>query len=120
MAAIIVILVAAGLGIWFGRRLGPALLAALLVLAAPAWLVFGFIGDLLRMLPAGLRRIGIAAGRLLGALLVLPMLPFIFVWAFFAELIRPAVTPAKPLQAASKQTAQVIDLATARSRRERK
>jgi hypothetical protein len=51
VTVIIAIVVAAGLGLWFGRRLGPALVAALFVLAAPVWLVGGFCLDLLRKLP---------------------------------------------------------------------
>lgn len=45
MAAVFGILVALGLGLWFGRRLGPALLAALVVLTLPLWLVGGALLD---------------------------------------------------------------------------
>lgn len=48
MGIILAILVAAGLGIWFGRRLGPALVAALVVVAAPLWLIGGAALDVLR------------------------------------------------------------------------
>lgn len=48
MGIILAILVAAGLGIWFGRRLGPALVAALVVVAAPLWLIGGAAIDVLR------------------------------------------------------------------------
>ncbi|MDD2811155.1 hypothetical protein [Rhodoferax sp.] len=56
MGVIIAILVASGLGIWFGRRLGPALVAIVIVMAAPLWLIGGFVFDQLRKLPAAMRR----------------------------------------------------------------
>jgi len=46
MVAIFGILLAIGLGLWFGRRLGPALLAALVVLTLPLWLIGGALLDL--------------------------------------------------------------------------
>ena len=47
MEAIVGILLALGLGLWFGRRLGPAILAALVVLTLPLplWLVGGALLD---------------------------------------------------------------------------
>ncbi|EKZ8381486.1 hypothetical protein RFB10_004612 [Salmonella enterica subsp. enterica serovar Worthington] len=78
-------IIAAVLGIialaWFLRRLFPALFAAVFVLAAPAWLVGGLLLDLLRRPLAFLRPVGVALARLLGFVLVLPMLPFIFAWS---------------------------------------
>ncbi len=50
MMAIIGILLAVGAGLWFGRRLGPALVAAVIVMAAPLWLVGGFVFDQVRKL----------------------------------------------------------------------
>lgn len=73
-------IIAAVLGIialaWFLRRLFPALFAAVFVLAAPAWLVGGLLLDLLRRPLAFLRPVGLALARLIGFVLVLPMLPF--------------------------------------------
>lgn len=109
---------------WFLRRLFPALFAAVFVLAVPVWLVGGLLLDLLRRPLAFLRPLGLA--RLVGVVLVLPLLPFIFVWSFFAELWRqfrskaspaPAgVNPPTPMQAAARRTADVIDLAAFRQR----
>ncbi|GMB66429.1 hypothetical protein GWQ43_20235 (plasmid) [Alcaligenes faecalis] len=125
-------IIAAVLGVialaWFLRRLFPALFAAVLVLAAPAWLVGGLLLDLLRRPLAFLRPLGLALARLVGFVLVLPLLPFIFAWSFFAELWRqfrpkasaPAgVKPPTPMQAATRRTADVIDLAAFRQRNER-
>ncbi len=113
---------------WFLQRLLPALFAAVFVLAAPVWLVGGLLLDLLRRPLAFLRPLDLA--RLVGVVLVLPLLPFIFVWSFFAELWRqlrrpskasvpaPAgVKPPTPIQAASRRTADVIDLSAFRQRR---
>lgn len=115
--AIIGILLAVGAGLWFGRRLGPALVAAVMVLAAPAWLIGGGLLDLLRKLPAGLRSAFFALLRALGVLVVLPLTPFIFVWSFLVELVKPRQSPAKPLQAATRRTGDVISLAAARKER---
>ncbi len=125
-------IIAAVLGVialaWFLRRLFPALFAAVFVLFAPVWLVGGALLDLLRRPLAFLRPVGLALARLVGFVLVLPLLPFIFVWSFFAELWRqfrpskasapaPAgVKPPTPMQAATKRTADVIDLAAFRQR----
>lgn len=127
-------IIAAVLGVialaWFLRRLFPALFAAVLVLAAPVWLVGGLLLDLLRRPLTFLRPLGLALARLarlVGFVLVLPLLPFIFAWSFFAELWRqfrpkasapaPAgVKPPTPMQAAAKRTADVIDLAAFRQR----
>ena len=117
MMMVIGILLALGAGLWFGRRLGPALVAAVMVMAAPLWLVGGFVLDLLRKLPAGLRRSWFALLRALGFLVVLPLTPFIFVWAFLVELFRPHRPPARPMQEATRRTGEVIDLATARKTR---
>ena len=117
-------IIAAVLGVialaWFLRRLFPALFAAVFVLAAPAWLVGGLLLDLLR------RPLGLGLARLVGFVLVLPLLPFIFAWSFFAELwrqFRPKASPAPagvkpptPMQAAARRTADVIDLAAFRQR----
>jgi hypothetical protein len=112
---------------WFLRRLLPALFAAVFVLAAPVWLVGGLLLDLLRRPLAFLRSLDLA--RLVGVVLVLPLLPFIFVLSFFAELWRqfrpskasvpaPAgVKPPTPIQAATRRTADVIDLSAFRQRR---
>jgi hypothetical protein len=71
----------------------PALVAAVMVMAAPLWLVGGFALDLLRKLPAGIRWALLALLRALGVLAVLPLTPFVFVWAFLAELFRPKHQP---------------------------
>lgn len=117
MMMVIGILLALGAGLWFGRRLGPALVAAVMVMAAPLWLVGGFILDLLRKLPAGLHSVWFALLRALGFLVVLPLTPFIFVWAFLVALFRPHRPPARPMQEATRRTGEVIDLATARKTR---
>lgn len=124
-------IIAAVLGVialaWFLRRLFPALFAAVFVLFAPVWLVGGALFDLLRRPLAFLRPVGLALARLVGFVLVLPLLPFIFVWSFFAELwrqFRPAkarpssvnIKPPTPMQAATRRTADVIDLAAFRQR----
>lgn len=115
MMMVIGILLALGAGMWFGRRLGPALVAAVMVMAAPLWLIGGFILDLLRKLPTGLRHAWFALLRALGFLVVLPLTPFIFVWAFLVELFRSNKRPTGPvMQSATKRTAEVIDFATAR------
>jgi len=64
-----------------------------------------------------LRRAWFALLRALGFLVVLPLTPFIFVWAFLVELFRPNHRPAAPVQSAAKRTAEVIDFATARKAR---
>ena len=84
-------------------------------------LVGGFLLDLLRRPLAFLRPVGLALARLGGFVLVLPLLPFIFVWSFFAELVRPKASAAPgstatPMQAATRRTADVIDLAAFRQR----
>lgn len=123
-------IIAAVLGVialaWFLRRLFPALFAAVFVLFAPVWLVGGALLDLLRRPLAFLRPVGLALARLVGFVLVLPLLPFIFAWSFFAELwrqFRPKASPAPagvkprtPMQAATRRTADVIDLAAFRQR----
>ena len=98
-------------------RLGPALVAAVMVMAAPIWLVGGFALDLLRKLPASLRRAWFALLRALGFLAVLPLIPFVFVWAFLVELFRPKHQPPAPIQSATQRTAEVIDLAAWRRRK---
>ena len=94
-------IIAAVLGVialaWFLRRLFPALFAAVFVLFAPVWLVGGALLDLLRRPLAFLRPVSLALARLVGFILVLPLLPFIFIWSFFAELVRPK-TSAAPLR----------------------
>lgn len=126
-------IIAAVLGVialaWFLRRLFPALFAAVFVLFAPVWLVGGALFDLLRRPLAFLRPVGLALARLVGFVLVLPLLPFIFAWSFFAELwrqFRPKASPAPagvkpptPMQAATRRTADVIDLAAFRQRQEK-
>ena len=117
MMLVIGLLLALGLGLWFGRRLGPALVAAVMVMAAPLWVVGGFVLDLLRKLPAGIRWAWFALLRALGVLAVLPLTPFVFVWAFLAELFRPKHQPPAPIQSATERTAEVIDLAAWRRRK---
>ena len=121
-------IIAAVLGVialaWFLRRLFPALFAAVFVLFAPVWLVGGALLDLLRRPLAFLRPVGLALARLVGFVLVLPLLPFIFAWSFFAELwrqFRPKASPEPrtPMQAATRRTADVIDLAAFRQRQEK-
>ncbi|OEO27818.1 hypothetical protein AX279_00485 [Pseudomonas sp. J237] len=117
MMMVIGILLALGAGVWFGRRLGPALVAAVMVMGAPLWLIGGFILDLLRKLPIGLRRAWFALLRAFGFLVVLPLTPFVFVWAFLAELFKPKHQPPAPIQSATQRTAEVIDLAAWRRRK---
>ncbi|ERF04117.1 TPA: hypothetical protein L5B66_005943 [Pseudomonas aeruginosa] len=127
MAGIIAAVIGVVALAWFLRRLFPALFAAVFVLVAPVWLVGGLLLDLLRRPLAFLRPVGVALARLVGFVLVLPLLPFIFAWSFFAELwrqFRPKASPAPvggkpptPMQAAAKRTADVIDLAAFRQRR---
>jgi len=117
MMMVIGILLALGAGVWFGRRLGPALVAAVMVMGAPLWLIGGFILDLLRKLPIGLRRAWFALLRVFGFLVVLPLTPFVFVWAFLAELFKPKHQPPAPIQSATQRTAEVIDLAAWRRRK---
>lgn len=49
--AVIWIVLAVGAGLWFGRRLGPALVAVVVVMAVPLWLIGGAVVDLLRKVP---------------------------------------------------------------------
>ena len=114
---------------WFLRRLFPALAAAAMVLLAPLWLIGGLLLDLARGPLAFLRPMGVGLTRAVGFVLVLPFLPFIFAWSFCAELwrqfhpARPANTraatprPPTPMQAATRRTADVIDMAAFRQRR---
>lgn len=46
MLFIVSILLALGFGLWFGRRFGPAVAAALVVLTLPLWLIGGAVLDL--------------------------------------------------------------------------
>jgi hypothetical protein len=39
------IVIALGIGLWIGKRLGPALIAMAITITAPIWLIFGFILD---------------------------------------------------------------------------
>jgi len=55
--------------------------------------------------------------RALGFLAVLPLIPFVFVWAFLVELFRPKHQPPAPIQSATQRTAEVIDLAAWRRRK---
>lgn len=131
MAGIIVAVLGIIILGWFLRRLFPALFAAVFVLAAPVWLIGGLLLDLLRRPLAFMRTLGIGLSQLVGFVLVLPALPFIFVWSFCAEFWRQyqadknsASVPAKdkpptPIQAAAKQTAEIIDLAAFRQRRKK-
>lgn len=116
MAGIIAAVVGVIVLAWFLRRLFPALFAAVFVLAAPMWLVGGFLVDLLRRPLAFLRPLGLGLARLLGLVVVLPLLPFIFAWSFLAELFRPSRQPPAPVQAAARRTADVIDLAAWRKK----
>jgi len=126
MATIIAAVVGALVLGWFLRRLFPALAAAAMVVLAPLWLVGGFVLDLLRKLPDAFHRLGRFLAQCVGFILALPLLPFVFLWAFIAELwrqFRPSGSPAAagepdtPMQAATRRTADVIDLATFRQRR---
>src|SRR3546814_6259785 len=102
---------------WFLRRLFPALFAAVFVLFAPVWLVGGALFDLLRRplafpRPVGLalaRLVGLALARLVGFVLVLPLLPFIFAWSFFAELWRQFRAKASPAPARVKPPTPLPD-----------
>jgi|SRR5690606_22923792 hypothetical protein len=116
MAAIIAAVVGFIFLAWFLRRLFPALFAAVIVVAAPVWLVGGLLLDLLRRPLAFLRPLGVGLARLVGFVLVLPLLPFIFAWSFLAELFRPSRQPSAPVQAAARRTADVIDLAAWRKK----
>ena len=117
MMPVIGLLLALGFGLWVGRRLGPALVAAVMVMAAPLWLVGGGVLDLLRKLPTCIRWAWFALLRALGFLAVLPLTPFVFVWAFLVELFRPKHQPPAPIQSATQRTAEVIDLAAWRRRK---
>lgn len=116
MAGIIAAVVGVIVLAWFLRRLFPALFAAVIVVAAPVWLVGGLLLDLLRRPLAFLRPLGLGLARLLGLVVVLPLLPFIFAWSFLAELFRPSQQPPAPVQAAARRTADVIDLAAWRKK----
>ena len=59
----------------------------------------------------------VALLRALGFLAVLPLIPFVFVWAFLVELFRPKHQPPAPIQSATQRTAEVIDLAAWRRRK---
>lgn len=127
MAAIIAAVVGFIFLAWFLRRLFPALFAAVIVVAAPVWLVGGLLLDLLRRPLAFLRPLGVGLARLMGFVLVLPLLPFIFVvvlcpelWRQFRPVKSSAPAPAEtktPIQAATQRTADVIDLCAFRQRR---
>jgi len=78
--------IAVTIGTWILRRLFPAAFAAVLVVLAPAWLAGGLLHDVLRVPLSYLRPLGTALARVLGFVLVLPMLPFIFAWSFLANL----------------------------------
>ena len=110
MMLVIGLLLALGLGLWFGRRLGPALVAAVMVMAAQLWLVGGFVLDLLRKLPAGIRWVWFALLRALGVLAVLPLTPFVFVWAFLAELFRPKLSTWPRTKAAKKNNGRFTEI----------
>ena len=50
MGVIIAIVVGVFLGLWLGRRAGPALSAAALILLVPFWLIIGLLEDIYRAL----------------------------------------------------------------------
>lgn len=115
---------------WFLRRMFPALFAATLVLLAPLWLLGGLLLDLAQRPLDFLQSLSLGMVRLVGVVLVLPLLPLIFVWSFCTELWRQfrlaktsstpapaAVETLTPIQTAARRTADVIDLAAARQRR---
>lgn len=80
---------------WVLRRLFPAAFAAGLVVLAPLWLILGLLHDVLRPFLAFLRPVGTALARVLGFVLVLPMLPFIFAWSLLSALWQRKQSPGK-------------------------
>lgn len=114
-----------GLAAWFGGGAVMTVAAGGFVLAVALWLLDGLLADLLRGPMRWLAKPFRALASALGVLIVLPFVPGIFLGSFLLELFRrrqhqvesgrPA--PATPMQAASRRTADVIDLAAFRQRR---
>ncbi len=114
-----------GLAAWFGGGAVMTVAAGGFVLAVALWLLDGLLADLLRGPLWWLAKPFRALASALGILIVLPFVPGIFLGSFLLELFRrrqrqagsgrPA--PATPMQAASRRTADVIDLAVFRQRR---
>ena len=117
-----------GLATWFGGGAVMTVAAGGFVLAVALWLLDGLLADLLRGPLRWLAKPFRALASALGVLIVLPFIPGIFLGSFLLELFRrpprqaepgrPA--PATPMQAASRRTAVVIDLATFRQRHNEK
>ena len=117
-----------GLAAWFGGGAVMTVAAGGFVLAVALWLLDGLLADLLRGPLRWLAKPFRALASALGVLIVLPFIPGIFLGSFLVELFRrrqrkakpgrPA--PATPMQAASRRTAVVIDLATFRQRHNEK
>ena len=114
-----------GLAAWFGGGAVMTVAAGGFVLAVALWLLDGLLADLLRGPMRWLAKPFRALASALGVLIVLPFVPGIFLGSFLLELFRrrprqaepgrPA--PAKPMQAAGRRTADVIDRAAFRQRR---
>ncbi|ELP4839928.1 hypothetical protein VM247_004544 [Salmonella enterica] len=102
------------LGVWFGRRLGPAIVAAMFVLVVPLQLLWAVLVDLARLLH--LEQLWFAFCKGVGLLIGWTICPFVFAFCFVRELFR-SPPPPRPAQAAAQRTAQVIDLASFRQRR---
>ena len=113
-----------GLAAWFGGGAVMTVAAGGFVLAVALWLLDGLLADLLRGPLRWLAKPFRALASALGVLIVLPFIPGIFLGSFLVELFRwrqrqadpghPA--PATPMQAATRRTADVIDLAAFRQR----
>lgn len=115
-----------GLAAWFGGGAVMTVAAGGFVLAVALWLLDGLLADLLRGPLRWLAKPFRALASALGVLIVLPFVPGIFLGSFLLELFRrrsrqakPGCTaPATPMQAASQRTADVIDLAAFRRRKD--
>lgn len=83
---------------WLLQRLFPAAFAAGLVVLAPLWLVLGWLHDVLRLPLSFLRPVGAALARVLGFIVVVPMMPFIFAWSLLSALRRRKQPPGKDEQ----------------------
>lgn len=80
---------------WLLQRLFPAAFAAGLVVLAPLWLVLGWLHDVLRLPLSFLRPVGAALAHVLGFIVVVPMMPFIFAWSLLSALRRRKQPPGK-------------------------
>jgi hypothetical protein len=115
-----------GLAAWFGGGAVMTVAAGGFVLAVALWLLDGLLADLLRGPLRWLAKPFRALASALGVVIVLPFIPGIFLGSILLELFRRrprqaepgSPAPATPMQAATRRTADVIDLAAARQRRD--